>query len=56
MGKLEERSDGYFVLDVQLGAIRVERAFMPSDKPLEAVSEEPMDGGFVLIIPDTETE
>lgn len=52
MGKLEERSDGYFVLDVQIGAIRVERAFMPADKPLEEVSEEPMDDGFYLEIPD----
>lgn len=54
MGKLEERSNGYFVLEVTFGPVVVKRAFMASDIPLEQIPEERKTDGFYLYIPDTE--
>lgn len=56
MGKLEERSDGYYVLeDVKVGIITIPpKVFQEVDKPLEDVSKEPKSDGFYLDIPDRE--
>lgn len=52
MGKLEEMSDGYYILDVTLGCITVKKAFMDADKPLDKISEVPKPDGFKLEILD----
>ena len=52
MGKLEEKSDGYYVLEVTVGATHVKMAFQEADKPLEEISEKPATDGFYLDIPD----
>lgn len=54
MGKLEERSDGYYVLqDVKVGIVNVQpMVFQKVEKPLEDVSEVPKSDGFYLDIPD----
>ena len=54
MGKLEERSDGYYVLeDVKVGAVTIPtKIFQVVDKPIEDVSKQPKSDGFYLDIPD----
>lgn len=52
MGKLEEKSDGFFVLDTNVGAIHITKVFQEVEKPLDEVSSEPMEGGFYLDVPD----
>lgn len=54
MVKLEQKSDGYYILEVQAGCMTVTKAFMDADKPLEEISTEPMPDGFCLDIPDKE--
>lgn len=54
MGKLEQKKDGYYILDVKIGLLTVKKALMDSDKPLEEIPEEPMADGFYLEIPDVE--
>ncbi len=56
MGKLEERSDGYYVLEgVKVGKFTMPaKVFQEADKPVEEVSKEPKSGGFYLDIPDRE--
>lgn len=56
MGKLEERSDGYYVLEgVKVGKFTMPaKIFQEADKPAEEVSKEPKSGGFYLDIPDRE--
>lgn len=52
MLKLEEKSDGYYILEATFGAITIQKAFMDADKTLEEISENPMPDGFKLEIPD----
>lgn len=53
MGKLVEKSEGYYLLNVKVGSVEIEKAFMDADKPLEEISKLPMpENGFCLIIPD----
>lgn len=52
MGKLEEMSDGYYILDVTLGCMTIKKAFMDADKPLDEISEVPKPDGFKLEILD----
>lgn len=52
MGKLEQKSDGYYVLDVTIGCMTFKKAFMDADKPLEEISDEPKPDGFFLHIPE----
>lgn len=57
MGKLEEKSDGYYILEVTYGCVTIKKAFMESDKSLEEISTEPKKDGFylkILDIPDME--
>ena len=54
MGKLEEKSDGYFVLEVKIGNVIVKKIFKAVDIPLDEISEEPKVDGFYLDIPDRE--
>lgn len=56
MGKLEERSDGYYVLEgVKVGIINIPpKVFQEVTKPLEEVSKQPKSDGFYLDIPDKE--
>jgi len=52
MGKLEQKADGYYVLDVTIGCMTFKKAFMDADKPLEEISDEPKPDGFFLHIPE----
>lgn len=52
MGKLEEKADGYFILDVKVGCITIKKAFMLADKPTEEISTDSKPDGFYLDIPD----
>ena len=52
MGKLEEKSDGNYVLEVKVGNIKLTKAFKDAEKPLEEISKTPMPDGFYLYIPD----
>lgn len=54
MGKLEERSDGYYVLEgVKVGEMNIPpKVFQIVDKPLDEVSKKPKPDGFYLNIPD----
>lgn len=53
MGKLVEKSEGYYLLNVKIGSVEIEKAFMNADKPLEEISKLPMpENGFCLEIPD----
>lgn len=52
MGKLEEKSDGYYVLEVRVGCIAIKKAFAESDKSLDEISSTPKTDGFFLDIPD----
>ena len=55
MGKLEERSDGYYVLEgVKVGIINIPPKVFQVEKPLEEVSKLPKSDGFYLDIPDKE--
>ncbi len=54
MGKLEEKSDGYYILEAQVGCVTIKKAFMDADKPLEEISTKPKSDGFYLDIPDRE--
>ena len=54
MVKLEQRADGYYVLEAIIGCTKVEKVFMDADKPLEDVSTEHKADGFFLNIPDKE--
>lgn len=53
MGKLEEKSDGYYILEVTVGCVTIKKALMDVDKPMEEISTEPKTDGFYLNIPDT---
>lgn len=50
-GYLERRSDGYYVLHVDLGAIQIDKVFMDADRNLDEISTTP-DPEFYLYIPD----
>lgn len=52
MGKLEEKSDGFFVLDANVGAVHITKVFQEVEKSIDEVSGEPMEDGFYLDIPD----
>lgn len=52
MVKLEEKSDGFYVLEVEIAGYSVTKIFQEVDKPLEEISETPMPEGFYLNIPD----
>ena len=52
MGKLEEKSDGNYVLEVKIGSIKLTKAFKDAEKPLDEISQTPMPDGFYLYIPD----
>ena len=52
MVRIEERSDGYYILEVEIGCLKIKKALMDSDKPLEEISTEQKQDGFYLNIPD----
>lgn len=52
MGKLEQKSDGYYILEVNVGNSIVKKAFMDADKPLDEISTVPTTNGFYLNILD----
>lgn len=52
MGKLEEMSDGNYILDTIVGEVHITKVFKESDIPLDNVSKEPKSDGFYLNIPD----
>ena len=52
MGKLEEKSDGNYLLEVKIGNLQIKKGFKDADKPLEEISRVPMPDGFYLHIPD----
>lgn len=52
MGRLQEMSDGVFLLEVKIGTVYIKRAFVPAQKKLSEVSDKPMQDGFYLYIPD----
>lgn len=54
MGKLEEKSDGNYILEVKVGCIKVTKAFKDAEKSLEEIPKTPMPNGFYLYIPDVE--
>lgn len=54
MGKLEEKSDGYYILEVTIGCMTLKKAFMDADKPIEEISDLPKSDGFFLAIPEYE--
>lgn len=56
MGKFEEKSDGYFILEAQIGCITIKKAFMESDKPLDEISKIPAKDGFYINIPNIKPE
>lgn len=55
MGKLEEKSDGNYVLEVKVGSIKLTKAFKNAEKPLDQISKIPMPNGFYLYIPDVKS-
>lgn len=55
MGKLEEKSDGNYVLEVKVGCLSINKAFKDAEKPLEEISKIPKPDGFYLYIPDVES-
>ena len=55
MGKLEEKSDGNYVLEVKVGNIKLTKAFKDAEKPLDQISKIPMPDGFYLYIPDVKS-
>lgn len=55
MGKLEEKSDGNYVLEVKVGNIKLTKAFKDAEKPLEEIPKTPMPDRFYLYIPDVES-
>ena len=55
MGKLEEKSDGNYVLEVKVGNIKLTKAFKDAEKPLDEISQTPMPNGFYLYIPDVKS-
>ena len=52
MGKLEEKSNGYYILEVKIGCVTVKKAFKTSDIPIEEIPTTPKSDGFYLEIPD----
>lgn len=52
MGKLQSKQGGYYLLDVKIGAITVQKVFTETDKPLEEVAKLPDTDDFYLNIPD----
>lgn len=52
MGKLQEMSDGNYILEAKVGCMEIRKSFKDSDTPLEEVSQKPMQDGFYLHIPD----
>lgn len=56
MGKLEEMSDGYYILEVNFGAVSIKKAFQDADKPLEEISKVPKSDGFKLEILDAQNK
>ena len=56
MGKLEKKSDGYYILELQMGAISLKKAFMDADKPFDKISVDPAPEGFYLEIPDVDAD
>lgn len=50
---VEEKSDGYYILEVTVGCVTIKKALMDADKPMEEISTEPKTDGFYLNIPDT---
>lgn len=54
MGKLEQKSDGNYILEVTIGCMTVKKAFKDADIPLEEIPDEPKSDGFYLYIPDVE--
>lgn len=52
MGKLEQKSDGSYILEVTLGCVTVKKALVDADKPLDEIPNEPKPDGFYLEIPD----
>ena len=52
MVKLEEREDGYYVLEAKHEGVTLVKAFMDADKPLSEVAQKPKANGFVLIVND----
>lgn len=52
MGKLEEKSDGNYILEVKVGNIKLTKAFKDAENPLDEISQTPMPDGFYLYIPD----
>lgn len=55
MGKLEEKSDGNYILEVKVGSIKLTKAFKDAEKPLDEISKIPMPDGFYLYIPDVKS-
>ena len=55
MGKLEEKSDGNYVLEVKVGNVKLTKAFKDAEKPLEEISKTPMPNGFYLYISDVKS-
>lgn len=51
MGKLEEKSDGYYVLEAKMGVVNIHKVFKEVEPDTE-ISEKPMKNGFFLNIPD----
>ena len=56
MGKLEEKSDGNYVLEVKVGCLSINKAFKDAEKPLDEISQTPMSNGFYLYIPDVKSD
>lgn len=56
MGKLEEMSDGNFILDTIVGEVHITKVFKESNTPLDNVSKEPKSDGFYLNIPDIKSK
>lgn len=52
VGKLEEKSDGYYILEAQIGCLTIKKAFQEANKPLDEISKTPKPDGFYLNIPD----
>ena len=52
MGKLEQRADGYYILETKIGCISITKAFQDADKPLDEISKNAKPNGFYLEIPD----
>lgn len=56
MGKLEEMSDGNFILDTIVDEVHITKVFKESNTPLDNVSKEPKSDGFYLNIPDIKSK